>query len=137
MKYSLIVILLVFSCVLVKAQQNQSQKATTEVKEQMPHFKGGDNAFFDYLDKHVKTPENFDKEAFMKKNGNQFVPVSVYFTVGVDGTITDVNVLEHVDDQLDEKAIEIVKNMPKWEPGTQNGKPVKVQYAIPVRFNLM
>ena len=133
MKLRLLIILLAVSFSVTA--QNPSKERKNVVEEQLPHFKGGDNAFFEYLDRAVKTPAGFDNKAYVKSHGNQYVPVSVCFTV--DGTIKDVNVLEKVDEQLDEKAIEIVRNMPRWEPGTQNGKPVKVQYAIPVRFNLM
>ena len=73
----------------------------------------------------------------MKKNKNIYVPVSVGFTVDVDGSIINVKVIDGEDELLDKKAVEIVQNMPKWEPGTQDGTPIKVQYAIPVRFNLM
>ena len=137
MKYSVVILMLVF-CFSLKAQKSEEiPEGKIIVNEQMPHFKGGENAFFNYLDKNVKTPEGFDNETYVKEHGNQYVPISVYFTIDVDGSITDVDVLEKVDETLDKKAIEIVKNMPKWEPGTQNGKPIKVQYAIPVRFNLM
>ena len=136
MKYSVVILMLVF-CFSLKAQKSAKMPVDkTDENKQMPHFKGGENAFFEYLDKNVKTPDGFDNVTYVKEHGNQYVPVSVYFTVDVDGSITDVNVLEKVDETLDKKAIEIVRNMPKWEPGTENGKPIKVQYAIPVRFNL-
>ena len=108
-----------------------------EGKEKMPQFPGGNVAFYDYLDKHVVLPDGFDKKAYLKKHKNQFVPVSVGFTVDADGSIINVKVLEADNEALDQKAIEIVKNMPKWEPGSLDGSPIKVEYAIPVRFNLM
>ena len=108
-----------------------------EVKEKMPQFPGGDNAFYDYLDENVLLPEGFDAKAFMSEHGNQYVPVSVAFTIDVDGSITNVKVIDGEDELLDQKAKQIVENMPKWDPGYKNGSPVKVQYAIPVRFNLI
>jgi TonB family protein len=107
------------------------------VQEKMPQFPGGNNAFYDYLDENVLLPEGFNAEGFMKEHGNQFVPVSVAFTIDVDGSIVNVKVIDGEDELLDEKAKQIVENMPKWDPGYRNGRPVKVQYAIPVRFNLM
>ena len=103
----------------------------------MPQFPGGDNAFYDYLDENVTLPEGFDKEKFLKEHKNQYVPISVGFTIDVDGSIIDAKVIDGEDELLDQKALEIVKNMPKWDPGYLNGKPIKVQYAIPVRFNII
>lgn len=137
MKYSAFILILIF-CFSLKAQKSTKKyKQTTVVNKQLPYFKGGENAFYSYLDENVKIPTGFDKQAYLKKNGNQYVPISVYFTVDVDGSIINVKVVDSVDELLDQKAIEIVENMPKWEPGTQDGKAIKVQYAIPVRFNLM
>ena len=132
-------VLLVFS---VKGYAQKSKKNTpvkTEEKgeEKMPQFPGGNDAFYNYLDKNVSLPEDFDKKKYLKENKNQFVPVSVGFTIDVDGSITNVKVIDGADPKLDNKAKEIVKNMPKWDPGYQNGSPIKVEYAIPVRFNLM
>lgn len=131
-------ILISFLCVLTI--QCVSQKPTVEplkkTEEKMPHFTGGDNAFYDYLDKNVKIPEGFDAESYMKKHGNQFIPISVGFTIDVDGSINNVIIIDGENEALNEKAIQIVKKMPNWVPGSQNGKPVKVQYAIPIRFNL-
>ena len=132
----LFVLTLIFFTVATKAQKQSENKEGIVINEKMPHFPGGDKAFYNYLDKNVKTPETFDKETYLKEHGNQYVPVAVIFTIDTDGSIINVKVKEKVNEQLDEKAIQIVKNMPKWEPGYQNGKSVKVQYAIPIRFNL-
>jgi TonB family protein len=118
------------------AQNSAKQKKET-VDQKMPQFPGGDDAFYTYLDKNVVLPDGFDKKKYVKKHKNKFVPISVGFTVDVDGSITNVNVIDKTNEMLDKKAKEIVENMPKWEPGYQNGAPIKVQYAIPVRFNLM
>ena len=132
-------VLLVFS---VKGYTQNSKNETTakseeKVDQKLPQFPGGDNAFYAYLEKNVKLPEGFDKKQYLKKNKNKYVPISVGFTIDVDGSITNVKVIDKTDALLDKKAKEIVQNMPKWEPGYQNGTPIKVQYAIPVRFNLM
>ncbi len=124
---------------VVKEGLSQKTAATEleELEQVIPSFSGGDNAFYDYLEENVVLPSGFDKVKYLEENKNQFVPVSVGFTVDVDGSIINVNVIESVDDLLDKKAKEIVAKMPKWTPGTQNGKPIKVQFAIPVRFNLL
>jgi len=106
------------------------------IKDRMPQFTGGDNAFYDYLDKNVLLPKGFDGVAYMKEHGNQFVPISVTFTIDIDGSIINVKVVGETNKMLDDKAKKIVENMPRWEPGHRNGDPIKVQYAIPVRFNL-
>ena len=139
MKKQLILIMLLVGIVLPIGAQNMTNNiaAKKEVKQKMPQFPGGDNAFYDYLDNSVALPEGFDKAAFLKKNNNQFVPINVAFTIDVDGSIVNVKVIDGEDELLDKKAKEIVEKMPKWEPGYQGDKPVKVQYAIPIRFNLM
>jgi len=134
--------LVVLITTLIFAVKGYSQEANLKgseekVEQTMPSFPGGDNAFYDYLDAKVVLPEGFDKVKYLEENKNQFVPVSVGFTIDVDGSIIDVKLIENVDELLDEKAKEIVAKMPTWNPGTQNGKPIKVQYAIPVRFNLL
>lgn len=141
MKLSLILImgLLVFG-VNGHAQKSKSKTSVEKnkkVDEKMPQFPGGNVAFYDYLDKNVILPEGFNKKEYLKKNKNKFVPISVGFTIDVDGSIINVKVIDGANELLDKKAKQIVEKMPKWEPGYQNGMPIKVQYAIPVRFNLM
>ncbi|MCB0402309.1 MAG: energy transducer TonB [Flavobacteriales bacterium] len=130
MKKILTILLLCFGAML--------QAQETAVTQKMPHFPGGDDAFYSYLDKNVTVPHDFDKEAYKAEHHNQFVPVSVGFTIDVDGTVTNVKVIEGQDAMLDKRAKEIVEKMPKWEPGkSAEGKPIKVDFAIPIRFNLM
>ncbi len=122
------------------AQKSKSKTPVeTEVKvnQKMPQFPGGEKAFYAYLDENVVLPEGFNKKQYLKKHKNQYVPISVGFTIDVDGSIINVKVIDGENEALDKKAKEIVQNMPKWEPGYQDGNPIKVQYAIPVRFNLM
>ena len=138
-KYSLIVVLLVMMSMPIIAQPttDNSESEKTEIKQKMPQFPGGDVAFYDFLDKNVKLPSGFDKEKYLNEHHNQFVPISVGFTVDTDGSIINVKVIDGDDENLKNKAKEIVEKMPKWEPGYQNGSPIKVEFAIPIRFNLM
>ena len=62
--------------------------------------------------------------------------VIVSFIVDVDGSITDVKVLKSADPSLDKEAVRAIKAMPKWNPGMQDGKPVRVQYSVPVTFRM-
>ncbi len=113
-------------------------KAQDNVDGKMPQFPGGDNAFYTFLDKNVDVPTGFDKKKYLKEHKNQFVPVSVAFTVDVDGTITNVRVIDGENEALDKKAIEIVQSMPKWVPGKgENGEAIKVEFAIPIRFSML
>ena len=137
---SILIILAIVCGVSLKAQPSSNEKKgyTSESNNQvMPQFPGGDDAFYAYLDQNVVLPEGFDKVGYLKKHHNQYVPVSVGFTVDTDGSIINVKVIDGEDEQLDNKAKEIVVKMPKWEPGTMDGLPIKVDFVIPIRFNLM
>jgi protein TonB len=100
-----------------------------DVVEQMPSFPGGPSALFEYLSKNIKYP------VVAEENGIQG-RVIVTFVVEKDGSITDVRVVKSVDPSLDKEAQRVVKSMPKWIPGKQNGAPVRVKYTVPVTFRL-
>ena len=118
-----------------KGKTTQTRKDTTtddkvyEVCEQMPIFEGGDVALLKYLTDSVKYPE------LAKKHGVQG-RVIIGFIVEKDGSLTDVKVLRAVDRALDAEALRVVKGMPKWIPGSQNGQHVRVKYNVPVPFRL-
>ena len=135
----LVMLLLVFSGkgYAQKSYRKSVDEKSKKVDKKMPKFPGGNSSFYNYLDKNVVLPEGFDKKKYKKEHHNQFVPISIGFTVDVDGSIINVKLVDGENEQLDKKAMEIVKNMPKWEPGSIDGAPVKVEYVIPVRFNLM
>lgn len=97
--------------------------------EQMPEFPGGTEKLMIFIKKELKYPQ----EAY--KNGVQG-RVYVQFIVDIDGSIIDVKVIRGVDQLLDEEAIRIIKLMPKWKPGKQNGTPVKVSMTVPVTFKI-
>ena len=99
------------------------------VVEQMPMFPGGDAALMGYL------RDNMHYPTVAAENGVQG-RVVVGFVVERDGSITDVNVLRSVDPSLDREAMRVVKGMPKWTPGKQNGSAVRVKYQVPVTFRL-
>lgn len=113
----------------VIAQEAPVEEKVFDVVEQMPQFPGGDAALFEYLSTHIKYP------TIAEENGVQG-RVIVTFVVERDGSITDVKVVKSVDPSLDKEASRVVKGMPRWIPGKQNGAPVRVKYTVPVTFRL-
>ena len=99
------------------------------VVEQMPMYPGGDAALMGYLRDNIHYP------TVAAENGVQG-RVVVGFVVERDGSITDVNILRSVDPSLDREAMRVVKSMPRWTPGKQNGSAVRVKYQVPVTFRL-
>ncbi len=100
-----------------------------DVVEQMPSFPGGPAALMTYLSQNTKYP------VVAQENGVQG-RVVVSFVVERDGSITDVRVVRSVDPSLDKEATRVVKSMPNWIPGKQNGSTVRVKYNVPVSFKL-
>jgi len=100
-----------------------------DVVEQMPSFPGGNEALMKFLQESVKYP------VVAQENGVQG-RVVVSFVVERDGSITDVKVVRSVDPSLDKEATRVVKSMPHWIPGKQNGAAVRVKYNVPVSFRL-
>ncbi len=100
-----------------------------DVVEQMPSFPGGTSALMSYLNSNVKYP------VVAQENGVQG-RVVISFVVEKDGSITDVQVVKSVDPSLDREASRVVRSMPRWNPGKQNGQAVRVKYDVPVSFKL-
>lgn len=100
-----------------------------QVVEQLPEFPGGDEALFKYLSDNLEYPARA-REAGIEGR------VMVGFVVEPDGRISNVKVVRSKAAALDEEAIRVVKAMPKWKPGKQRGKAVRVQYQIPITFTL-
>jgi protein TonB len=99
------------------------------VVEQMPAFPGGDAALMKYLQENTHYP------TIAAENGVQG-RVVIGFVVEKDGSITDVTVIKSQDPSLDREATRVVKSMPRWIPGKQNGSAVRVKYQVPVTFRL-
>ena len=118
---------------VVKTTKVTKKTGTTdkvyEVCEQMPIFPGGDAAMMKYLSENVKYPALAIKA---QEQGR----VVVSFTVEKDGAISDVKVARSVTPSLDAEAVRVVKAMPKWTPGKQDGQLVRVRYNVPVSFKL-
>jgi protein TonB len=97
--------------------------------EQEPTPAGGISKFYEYLSKNIRYP------AVAKENNIQG-KVFLTFVVEKDGSITDVKVLRGIGSGCDEEAVRVLRNAPRWKPGIQNGRPVRVQYQVPVSFAL-
>jgi len=110
-------------------EESEEEKVIFMVVESMPAFPGGEAALYKYLAENIKYPQ------MAKESGIQG-RVFVTFVVERDGSVTDVRVLRGIGGGCDEEAIRVVKGMPKWSPGKQRGKAVRVQYNLPVKFTL-
>ena len=107
----------------------ESTEKTYVVVEQMPAFPGGDAALMKYLSENIKYPEAAEKAGEQGR-------VVVNFIVEKDGAISNVNVVRSVTPTLDAEAVRVIKAMPKWVPGKQDGQFVRVKYNVPVSFRL-
>lgn len=108
--------------------QEETEEIFTVV-EQAPEFPGGQSELMKYLSSSIRYPE------IAVENGIQG-RVIVQFVVERDGSATQVEIARGVDPSLDKEAIRVVKEMPKWKPGQQRGKPVRTKFTLPVQFRL-
>ena len=111
------------------APADTTKNVVYDVTETMPQFPGGQGVLMKYLAANIKYPASAVKA---KKQGR----VLVTFVIQKDGSVTNARIARSVDPELDAEALRIVKAMPNWTPGTQDGKPVNVKYIIPVKFSL-
>lgn len=113
----------------VAVEEETDEGQIFQVVEQMPEFPGGMEALMKYLQKNIKYPSR-------AQDNNIQGRVMVSFVVNRDGSIVDPEILKAVDKDLDNEALRVIKAMPKWNPGKQRGKPVRVKYTVPVTFRL-
>lgn len=113
----------------VVGKKGQNTDAVFEVVEQMPEFPGGSVALFSYLSANLHYP----KDAVDKKIEGR---VMVQFIVNSDGSVVESKVLKEVFPSLDAEGLRVINAMPKWTPGMQKGKPVRVRYTVPIMFRL-
>jgi protein TonB len=113
---------------VVEEEEESAQQIFTVVEE-APEFPGGQTELLKYLSKNIKYP------VIAQENGIQG-RVTVSFVVNRDGSIVDAEVIRGIDQSLDKEALRVVNSMPKWKPGKQRGKPVRVKYTVPVTFRL-
>ena len=109
---------------VVEDEQNATDDKVFDVVENMPQFDGGMGALMQYLSHNIRYPEESDVQG----------RVIVSFVIGKDGSISNAQVVKSLHPSFDAEALRIINNMPKWIPGTQNGKPVNVKYVVPINF---
>lgn len=113
----------------VDVEEEPEEQEIFQVVEEMPEFPGGMGECLKFLGKNIKYP------TISQENGVQG-RVIVQFVVNKDGSIVDPVVVRSVDPYLDKEALRVIKQMPKWKPGKQRGKAVRVKYTVPVTFKL-
>ncbi len=114
---------------VVEEEEEEAAQQIFTVVEEMPEFPGGQGELLKYLGKSIRYP------VIAQENGIQGRVVCA-FVINRDGSIVDAEVLRGVDPSLDKEALRVINSMPKWKPGKQRGKPVRVKYTVPVVFRL-
>lgn len=99
------------------------------IVEQMPSFQGGLDGLNDYIVANLKYPQKKKEQGIQGR-------VFVKFVIEPDGSISNAAIFRSVDSDLDTEALRVVESMPKWNPGKQRGRTVRVSYILPVVFNL-
>ena len=110
-------------------EEEESPQHIFVVVEEMPEFPGGQAALMSFIAKSIKYP------VVAQENGIQG-RVTCTFVVNQDGSIVDAQVARGIDPALDKEALRVLNSMPKWKPGKQRGKPVRVKFTLPVTFRL-
>ena len=117
----------------ITAENSAPKKVFTgkvyEIVEDMPTFPGGVTELMKWLDSHVRYPTAAIRDGIQGR-------VFVSFIVEPDGSISNAKLVRRVDPSLDQEALRVVAEMPKWIPGKQNGAAVRVKYNVPVTFKL-
>ncbi len=113
---------------VVEEEEESAQQIFTVVEE-MPQFPGGEGELLKFINKGIKYP------VIAQENGIQGRVICA-FVVNRDGSVVDAEVLRGVDPSLDKEALRVIGTMPKWKPGKQRGKPVRVKYTVPITFRL-
>ena len=106
-----------------------NNEPTFKVVDEMPKFPGGQEGLMRYLAKNIKYPT-------MAQQNKEQGKVLVQIVIGKDGNVSNIKILKGASAWLDAEAIRVVRGMPKWEPGKQNGQAVAVEYTFPITFRL-
>ena len=131
-KFIIMTLMALFGLTTVSAQKTvvaKKNQQVFDVVEKMPEYPGGSAALFEYLNGNIKYPADAKKK---KIEGR----VLVTFVVNTDGSITDIEVVKKAFPSLDAEAVRVISGMPKWKPGEQKGKKVRVKYSVPLSFRL-
>ena len=113
----------------IVVEEPEEEDQIFQVVEEDATFPGGTAELMKYLQKNIKYPSICQEQGIQGR-------VIVQFVVEKDGSITDVQVIKAINPYLDKEAVRVVSTMPKWSPGKQRGKPVRVRFTLPVTFRL-
>lgn len=121
----------------IKAELEQNMKKYMEEApdkvydkvQVMPEYPGGLTEMIGFISRNLEYPKSAQESGTQGK-------VVIQFVVGTDGSISNVQVAQSVDPLLDNEAARIISAMPRWKPGTQDGKPMRVRYTVPINFRL-
>ncbi|MBK9292132.1 MAG: energy transducer TonB [Bacteroidetes bacterium] len=113
----------------VKEEEEIVEQEIFTIVESMPEFPGGQQAMLEFIARNIKYPP------LARESGIQG-RVFVNFVVEPDGSVSNVKVIRGIGGGCDEEAVRVIQSMPKWTPGRQRGKPVRVSFNLPVRFTL-
>lgn len=116
---------------VAKVEEPKIEESTQilDVAQVMPEFEGGMAAMYKWLGKKLNYPEEAQR---IGKEGK----VVLSFVIEKNGEISDLKIIKSVGFGCDEEAIRVVKKMPKWKPGMQGGRPVRVRFVLPLSFKL-
>jgi len=114
---------------VVEEEEEEEEVFNFYVLEDQPEFPGGNDAITSWIAKNTTYPE-------IAKDNGITGRVFVQFVIEKDGRVSQVKVMRAVDPYLDKEAVRVVQSMPKWKPGKQRGKPVKVSFQVPINFKL-
>ena len=112
-----------------KPDMTPDKNGVYQIVEEMPQYSGGEDALMDYVSKNVVYPSEAQEKGI---SGRVFVG----FIVEKDGSVSNVKVLRGIGGGCDEEAVRVISGLPKWKPGKQDGKPVRVSYQMPINFKL-
>ncbi|MGQ8337795.1 energy transducer TonB [Sunxiuqinia sp. A32] len=115
--------------VIQEEEEEEEEGQIFFIVEEMPEFPGGELALRKFIANAIKYPVIAQENGIMGK-------VYVNFVVDKDGSVTNARIARGVDQSLDKEALRVVNNLPKWKPGKQRGKSVRVSYTVPISFVL-
>lgn len=113
----------------IEDEEDIEEEIPFALAEVTPEFPGGEAALQKYIASHVQYPSIARENSLQGK-------VYVKFVIGKNGEVENVGIARGIDASLDKEALRVIQGMPKWKPGMQRGKPVRVTYTVPINFKL-
>jgi len=129
MKKLMLIFALLFLYSGVSSLKAQQDGEIFVVVDNQPVFPGGEKALVEFISKNLKYPANSEKSGVQ---GTVFAN----FVIETDGSVSNIKILRGLNDECNAEVLRVISMMPKWTPGTQNGKAVRVSFNIPVKFAL-